>query len=116
MERFEIVDLDLSHLYTRPLIRQLRPADLKMIAVFFGIVVAFTASKAARSKEPFVIALWQGNEAAVQIASNQLLWGQLPANKLVLVNARVEIHKEELAANWHADQITGEFFKLDPLR
>lgn len=116
IEHFEIADLDLSHLYTRPLTRQLRPADLKMIAVFYGIVVAFTASKAARSKEPFVIALWQGNEAAVQIASNQLLWGQLPANKLVLVNAWVEIHKEELAANWHAGQITGEFFKLDPLR
>lgn len=116
MERFEVDGLNLSHLYTRPYVRRLKPADLKMIAVFYGIVVAFSASKAERDKEPFVIALWQGNEAAIHVGSNQVLWGQLPTAKLLLVTAWIEIHREELTANWHAGRLTGEFFKLDPLR
>ena len=28
----------------------------------------------------------------------------------------IELHKEELMANWHAGRLSGEFFKLDPLR
>lgn len=37
-------------------------------------------------------------------------------NKQMLVNAWIELHKEELMANWHAGRLSGEFFKLDPLR
>jgi hypothetical protein len=109
-------DLDLSHLYKRPFVRRLRPDQLKMISVFYGIVVAFAASTLQRNKAPFVIAIWQSAEAAIDIGTNQLLWGQLPANKLLLVNAWIEIHREELLANWHAGRLTGEFFKLEPLR
>ncbi|MEN3372628.1 DUF4160 domain-containing protein [Dechloromonas sp. ZS-1] len=116
IERFEITDLDLSHLYVRPLTRQLRAGDLKMISVFFGILVAFSASKQQRDKAPFIIAMWQGNDVAIDIASNDVIWGQLPANKLLLVNAWVEIHRDELLASWYAGCLTGEFFKLDPLR
>ena len=37
-------------------------------------------------------------------------------HKQMLVNAGTELHKEELMANWHAGRLSGEFFKLDPLR
>ena len=37
-------------------------------------------------------------------------------NKQMLVNAWIELHKEELMANWHAGRLSGEFFTLDPLR
>lgn len=116
IERYEVAGLDLSHLYKRPFVRRLRPDQLKMISVFYGIVVAFAASTLQRNKPPFVIAIWQSTEAAIDIGTNQLLWGQLPTNKLLLVNAWIEIHREELLANWHAGRLTGDFFKLDPLR
>ena len=41
---------------------------------------------------------------------------KLTRNKQMLVNAWIELHKEELMANWHAGRLSGEFFKLDPLR
>ena len=40
----------------------------------------------------------------------------LPNGKLMLVNAWVEIHREELLANWVTGKQTGEYFQLQPLR
>ncbi len=116
MARYEIIGLDLSHFYTRPFIQQLRPADIKMVSAFYGVVVAFTSNKHKRDLAPFIVAVWQGNEAALNIGSNQIIWGYLPTGKLLLVNAWIEIHREELIANWNTGKQTGEYFKLDPLR
>lgn len=44
------------------------------------------------------------------------LFGQLPARKLLLVHAWIEIHKEELLASWHAGRLTGDYMKLEALR
>ena len=52
----------------------------------------------------------------VDVASNALLFGALAANKLLLVNAWIELHREELIASCHAGRLTGEFMKVAPLR
>jgi len=52
----------------------------------------------------------------VEIATNQLTFGQLPANKLLLVNAWIELHREEFVASWHAGRRTGDYMKVTPLR
>jgi hypothetical protein len=57
-----------------------------------------------------------GAEAGFDVASNKLTFGQLPANKQLLVNAWIEIHREELVASWNAGRLTGEYSKVDPLR
>ena len=116
MERYEIAGLDLSHLYTRPYIQRLRPADVKMVSAFYGVVVAFTANKNKRDVAPFIVAIWQGNEAAFNIASNQVIWGYLPQGKQMLVNAWIEIHREELLADWMTGKQTGVYFPLPALR
>lgn len=115
MERFEIADLNLSHLYKRRLKRNSNK-DLKLIPAFYGVMIGFSAARSNKQQAPFAMAFCDGAEAAVEVASNKLLFGQLPANKLLLVNAWVEIHREELLASWHAGRITGDYFKLDPLR
>ena len=60
--------------------------------------------------------MYEGLEAGFDIAANKPIFGELPRNKQMLVNAWIELHKEELMANWHAGRLSGEFFKLDPLR
>ena len=64
----------------------------------------------------FLLAMYEGLEAGFDIAANKPIFGELPLNKQMLVNAWIELHKEELMANWHAGRLSGEFFKLDPLR
>ena len=116
INRLEFAGLDLSHLYTRPVSQKLSMNELRMISAYHGIIVAFPTPKTRRSSQPFVLAMCDGLQAGFDIAANKPIFGELPRNKQMLVNAWVEIHKEELVANWHAGQMTGEFFKLDPLR
>ncbi|MBA4093414.1 MAG: hypothetical protein C0489_04940 [Candidatus Accumulibacter sp.] len=79
-------------------------------------MIGFSAARTKRDAAPFIIALCDGAEAGFDVASNKLLFGQLPANKQLLVNAWIEIHREELAASWHAGRLTGDYLRLDSLR
>jgi len=88
--------------------------DLRLIAGF--VMIGFSAARTRKDIAPFVVALCEGAEAGVDVASNQLLFGQLPANKLLLVQAWVELHREELVASWSAGKLTGEYLKVDALR
>jgi hypothetical protein len=65
---------------------------------------------------PFIVALCDGAEAGFDVASNKSTFGQLPENKQLLVNAWIEIHREELIASWNAGRLTGDYMKVAPLR
>ena len=116
MEQFEILNLDLSHLYKIPYTKRLLRSEMKMISAYYGIIVAFAATKTKKEISPFVFALCNGAEAGFDVVSNQVIFGQIPSQKQMLVNAWIEIHREELIASWNAGRMTGEYFKLDPLR
>lgn len=116
MERFDILGLDLSHLYKKPFNKKLLRSEIRMISAYYGIIVAFAATKSKRDISPFVVALCNGTEAGFDVLSNQVIFGQIPHQKQILVNAWIEIHREELIASWNAGRMTGEYFKLEPLR
>lgn len=50
------------------------------------------------------------------LKTEKILSGQLPAKKLKLVEAWVEIHKEELLAYWKLAVAGEPIFKIEPLR
>ena len=59
---------------------------------------------------------YQNEEAVNSISDGVLLEGSLKTNKMKLVQAWIEIHKDELFANWEL-AINGEtIFKIDPLK
>jgi hypothetical protein len=45
-----------------------------------------------------------------------VLEGELPTGKLKLIKAWVEIHRDELMANWQLAVAGNEVFKIDPLK
>ena len=51
-----------------------------------------------------------------QFRTYTLLAGALPSRKSRLVQAWIEIHREELLANWQLVVNGEEVFKIDPLR
>ena len=116
MNRFEIEGLDLSHLRTEAAGNQPRHRENRMISAFYGLVIAFPVIKSMREIDPYVLVLHQNEEAGIDVANNQLLFGRLPAPKLLLAQAWVEIHREELLACWYTGRRTGEYFRIDPLR
>ena len=59
---------------------------------------------------------YQDEEAVISIIDGQLLEGTLKINIMKLVQAWIEIHNEELIADWEL-AIKGEtIFKIDPLK
>ena len=55
-------------------------------------------------------------EVVLSIPDGNVLAGQLKRNKMKLVQAWLEIHKDELMANWQLASQGQTIFKIDPLR
>ena len=86
------------------------------ISMFFGIVVYLYFFDDEQHKVPHIHARFQGAEASVSIADGSVLAGALPAPKLKLVQAWIEIHRDELVADWEL-AVNGQTpFRIDPLR
>jgi len=65
---------------------------------------------------PHIHVKYQDDEAVISIIDGQLLDGTIKSNKMQLVQAWIEIHHEELLADWEL-AINGEtIFKIDPLK
>lgn len=86
------------------------------ISMFYGIIVRMYYFDNQQHNAPHIHVEYQGQKAVIEIPSGQLLGGSLPINKLKLISAWIEIHNEELMADW-ALALNGEsVFKIEPLR
>lgn len=65
---------------------------------------------------PHIHVKYQDDEAVFSIPDGRLLEGSLPNNKERLVVAWIEIHKEELMADWQLASEGQQIFKIDPLK
>jgi len=89
---------------------------MAVISMFYGIIISMFYFNNRRHKRPHIHAKYQNHEAVIAIPEGEILEGSLPSNKMKLVQAWIEIHKDELMANWEL-AINGEnVFKIDPLR
>jgi hypothetical protein len=59
---------------------------------------------------------YQGEEAVIAIPEGAVLEGKIRHSKLKLVSAWVEIHQDELMANWELAVSGEQIFKIDPLK
>jgi len=65
---------------------------------------------------PHIHVKYQNHEAVISIPDGDTLDGNLPPAKMKLLQAWIEIHKDELIADWEL-AITGEQpYKIEPLR
>lgn len=63
----------------------------------------------------FVIMRYSEYEASIRIDDGEMLTGELPRKQLRLVQAWIELHRDELMANWDL-AVAGETpYKIDPL-
>ena len=116
IEQFGVQGLDLSHLHTHPPSPRVPKPETKMISAYHGIVIAFCRTRGNTLMPPCIHARYHGAEASFSIPDNTILAGTFPFAKQVLVQAWIEIHREELIANWENGKTSGDFFRIDPLR
>jgi hypothetical protein len=89
---------------------------MPVISMFYGIVVLMYYFDNKKHKLPHIHVQYGDEEAVVSIPDGSILTGTLPSAKLKLVHAWIEIHKDELLANWRLAKEGQQVFKIDPLR
>ncbi len=70
------------------------------ISMFYGILIRMFFRDVEKHHMPHIHADYQGKVAVYSIADGTLLAGELPPNKHKLVVAWIEIHQEDLLADW----------------
>lgn len=85
------------------------------ISMFFGIIIRMYFGPKEHNP-PHIHAIYQGSEVVVNILDGEILNGNLPSKQIKLIQAWIEIHKDELAANWELCQSGEQPFSIDPLK
>lgn len=70
------------------------------ISMFYGILIRMFFYDIEKHKKPHIHAEYQGEVAVYSIPDGEVLAGKLPRNKDKLVVAWIEIHQDNLLANW----------------
>lgn len=89
---------------------------MPILSMFYGIVIRMYFFGDRWHSVPHVHAEYAGENAVFGIENGNVLAGALPSRKSRLVQARIEIHREELMANWQLAVNGEEIFRIDPLR
>jgi hypothetical protein len=86
------------------------------ISMFYGILILMYFYDNKKHGAPHIHAEYGDHEATIAIEDGAVLGGSLPPAKMRLVQAWIEIHRDELLADWKL-AIAGEsLFKIEPLR
>jgi len=70
------------------------------ISMFYGILIRMFFKDTDRHHLPHVHAEYQGETAVYSIPDGALLAGAIPSKKEKLVVAWIEIHQDDLLADW----------------
>jgi hypothetical protein len=83
--------------------------------MFFGIIVRMYSGRAEHNP-PHIHVYYQDSKAMFEIATGELMDGNLPPRQTRLVAAWIELHREELMADWELASRGEPPFKIEPLR
>jgi hypothetical protein len=89
---------------------------MPVISMFYGLIVSMYYLDTKQHKLPHIHVKYGENEAVYQIPDGSLMEGVIPGNKERLLLAWIEIHRDELMANWELAVQGNKIFVIDPLR
>ena len=83
--------------------------------MFYGIIIRLFLNDNKHHSLPHIHAKYGEFEASIGINDGEVLAGELPRKQLRLVQAWIELHQDELLADWEL-AVNGESpYKIDPL-
>ena len=89
---------------------------MPVISMFYGVIVSMFFLDNRRHQRPHVHVRYQEHEIVLSIPDGEVLEGSLPNNKLKLVFAWMEIHRDELLADWELAVAGQQPYKIEPLK
>jgi hypothetical protein len=82
------------------------------LSMFYGILIRMYYDD---HNPPHIHAIYGDCESSFDLDGN-VIDGELPRKQRRLVTAWIEIHRDELAANWELARNEEPFFKIEPLK
>lgn len=89
---------------------------MPVISMFYGIIVLMYYVDNKKHHLPHIHVEYSGEEAVVSIPDGGVIEGSLRSAKLKLVQAWIEIHQDELMADWRLAVSGQPVFKIEPLK
>ena len=89
---------------------------MAVITMFYGIIISMYYFDNRKHHAPYIHVKHQDQETIVSIPDGKILEGKIKPSKMKLVQAWLEIHKEELVADWELASSGENVFKIDPLK
>lgn len=89
---------------------------MPVISMFYGLIISMYYLDTKQHKWPHIHVKYGEQEGVYKIPTGELLEGSLPTNKEKLVLAWIEIHSEDLMANWQLAVTGNKVFNIDPLK
>ena len=86
------------------------------ISMFYGLIVMMYYLDNKQHKLPHIHVKYQGQEVVVSIPDGNILEGSIPSNKMKLLQAWIEIHSDELMADWELASAGQALFTIEPLK
>lgn len=88
---------------------------MPVISMFYGILIRIYALDQDKHKSPHIHAKYNEYEASISIDEGEILAGELPRKQLRLVQAWIELHRDELFANWELAANGEKPYRIQPL-
>jgi len=86
------------------------------LSSFYGIVIYMYFMDNKQHHEPHIHVFYQGDEVIVSIPHGNILDGNIPSSKMKLLQAWIELHKDELMVDWSLAVSGQQPLKIEPLR
>ena len=87
---------------------------MPVISHFYGILIYMYAELGGHHYEPHIHVKYNEYEMSITL-EGKVLDGNLPKKQKKLIDAWIELHKDELKAAWHALNNDGEILKIKGL-
>lgn len=88
---------------------------MPIISMFYGIIIRMYLLDSKHHNLPHIHARYGEFEASISIEDGEILAGELPRKQLRLVQAWIELRRDELMANWELVASGENPYKIDPL-
>ncbi len=89
---------------------------MPVISMFYGVIVLMYYFDNKKHHLPHIHAQYGEEEAVISLPEGSVIEGSLRTAKLKLVQAWIEIHRDELMADWQLAVNGQAVFKIEPLK
>ena len=89
---------------------------MPVVSSFYGLIIYMYYLDNKQHNFPHIHVKYQEFEAIYKIPDGVILDGNLPTGKSKLVEAWIELHKDELMADWELASNGQKIFSIEPLK